>query len=101
MTVTVKVLSALAVLSVVCAASPLIAIAGTSVGTDAVDIAVDFVGNQNLPGEKTVSVAVAKAEGMANASLIINFTDADFPAEGELLINGKGPLTSFRLPARP
>jgi hypothetical protein len=95
MTVTVKVLSALAVLSVVCAASPLIAIAGTSVGTDAVDIAVDFVGNQNLPGEKTVSVAVAKAEGMANASLIINFTDADFPAEGELLINGKGPLTLF------
>ena len=48
MTGTVKVLSALAVFSVACAASPFIAIAKTSVGTDTVDIAVDFVGNQNF-----------------------------------------------------
>ena len=75
---TVKVLSALAVFSVVCAASPLIAIAETSVGTDAVDITVDFVGNQNFPSEKTVSVEVARAAGMTNASVTINFTDADF-----------------------
>ena len=95
MTDTIKVLSALTAFSLACSASPLIAVAGTSVGTDAVDIAVDFVGNQNFPGEKTVSVEVAKAAGMANASVIIDFTDADFPDEGELLINGKGPLSLF------
>jgi hypothetical protein len=62
MTGTIKVLSALAVFSAVCAASPLNATAKTSVGTDTVDIAVDFVGNQNFPGEKSVSVQVAKTE---------------------------------------
>ena len=69
-------------------------------GTDAVDIAVDFVRNQNFPGEKTVSVEVAKAAGIASASVIIDFTDADFPDEGELLINGKGPLSLFGPPTR-
>jgi hypothetical protein len=92
---TIKALSAFAVFLAICTALPFVATAKTSVGTDTVEIGVDFVGNQTLPGEKTVSVEVAKAEGVATATLIINFDDADFPGEGELLINGKGPLALF------
>lgn len=95
MTDTTNVLWGLATFSIACFASPLVVTAATFVGTEEVEIAVDFVGNQNFPGEKSVSVEVAKAEGAANASVTLSVTDADFPGEGELFINGRGPLPLF------
>lgn len=57
------------------------------------DRPIDLTGS---PGEEeTVTINVAKPAGATDATLSMQVFDADNPDEGELYINGNGPITLF------
>jgi hypothetical protein len=48
-----------------------------------------------LPEYKTLEITVAKPAGVSRAILILEVYDPDYPDEGDLYINGNGPIVLF------
>jgi Right handed beta helix region len=62
--------------------------------SDGVGLPVDFVGAA-IPGDVAIAMSVDKPAGAAQATLEMAVTDANFPDEGELFVNGEGPIPLF------
>ena len=62
--------------------------------SDGVGLPVDFVGTA-IPGDVAITMSVDRPAGAAQATLEMAVVDADFPDEGELFVNGKGPIPLF------
>ena len=72
--------------------------------SDGAGLPVDFVGTA-IPGDVAITMSVDKPAGAAQATLEMAVVDADFPDEGELFVNGEGPMPllgeNFSPDARP
>src|SRR5262249_34209010 len=59
------------------------------------DFPVDLFDGASVPAERTVTLLAAKPTDATSATLTLEVFDADFPDEGELYVNGHGPITLF------